>query len=163
MEQVEVLDIKKDIFDVITHVLGKVTVIHDFVIKENKCEMEIGLIIKKLFDVRFGVKIKDKLTAIKLCLNKKTYRMYMITSSIILAIKTVCNFIRCLIFGDKKFAKQLNMFTLSRKEYQQLKRNKKEFKKELYKLQEDKEEALVIYLSDKFYSQRDRLKLEYGI
>lgn len=163
MDNANVIDIKNDVFELIKEVLGKVTVIHDFVIKKDKCEIEIGLAVKKLFDVRFGVKIKDKITAIKVCLNKKTYRIYMITSSIMLAVKTVCNFIKCILFGDKSFANKLHMFSLSKKEYKQLTKNKKEFKKEIHKLQEVKREALVIYLTDKFYDRKNELRFEYGI
>ena len=162
MENAEVIDIQQDIFETIKKILGKVTVIHDFVIKKEKCEIEVGLIIKKFIDVRFGVKIKDNITAIKLCLNKKTYRMYLVTKSILLAIKTICNFIKSIITGDKGFFKKLDFFSLTRKEYQELKKNKKAFKKELNKMEEGKE-ALVICLTDKFYSRRDTLKYEYGI
>ena len=167
MEQVEVLDIKKDIFNVISKILGKVTVIHDFVIKKDKCEIEVGLIIKKLCDVRFALKINDKITSIKLKLNKKVYRLYLVTGSIFLALKTVCNLIKCLVFGDTEFANKLHMFSLSKKEYMKLKRNKKDFKKKIAKIHEkfgnEEDEAVVIYLSDRFYSRRNELKLEYGM
>ena len=92
MQNVNVVDVQNDIFNTIKSILGDVTVIHDFVIKKNKCEIEVGLLIKKFLDVRFALKIRDNITSIKLKLNNKSYCMYMITSSIFITIKTICNF-----------------------------------------------------------------------
>ena len=161
MQNVNVVDVQNDIFNTIKSILGDVTVIHDFVIKKNKCEIEVGLLIKKFLDVRFALKIRDNITSIKLKLNNKSYCMYLITSSIFMAIKTICNFIKALIVRDNKFFKKLELFSLTKKEYNELKKNKEKFKKNIVNNISENKEALVICLTDKFYDRRDTLKAQY--
>ena len=78
-----------------------------------------------------------------------------------MAIKTICNFIKALIVKDNKFFKKLELFSLTKKEYNELKKNKEKFKKNIVNNISENKEALVICLTDKFYDRRDALKAQY--
>ena len=78
-----------------------------------------------------------------------------------MAIKTICNFIKALIVRDNKFFKKLELFSLTKKEYNELKKNKEKFKKNIVNNISENKEALVICLTDKFYDRRETLKAQY--
>ena len=122
-----------DIFDIckkiIKDILGNFTFIHDFKFNSDQVRMKVGLKLGNLFSIAIDISIKNDVSAIMFYLNGKKFKIYLVNSKILFALKTALLFIKGIIFKDSIVIDRLREISFSEKEYEKLKRKRNKAKK----------------------------------
>ena len=117
----------------------KTTLVHEFYVHKNNLKICFGVKIKKLFSAIVTIKSREKVTIVTFNLNGYKYRLYLATGKMLTAIRTTLLYIKGKVTKDAKIMRQLNAVTLKRKEYKQMKLNKKRIIKAMEKQVDAKE------------------------
>ena len=110
-------------------VFRKSTFIHEFYVHKNNLKVCFGIKIKHLFSAIVTVKSQEKVTIITFNLNGYKYRLYLATGRILTAIRVSLLYIKGKVTKDAKLLRDLNAITLKKREYKQMKLNKKKILK----------------------------------
>lgn len=111
--------------DMVLDLFRKSTIVHEFYVHKNDMKLCFGIKLKKVFSAIVTVKSREKVTTVTFNLNGYKYKLYLATGKILTAIRVTLLYIKGRITKDGKLLRELNAVTLNRKEYKQMKLNKK--------------------------------------
>ena len=112
------------IIEIVRQIFGKFALVHDIKIKKDYTRVTFGVRISRVFSAVMSIKMKESISIIVFSLNGKKYKMYLASSKFVNAIKAGCQYVKCLITRDKEGLDLLKPIRISKKEYQQMKKNK---------------------------------------
>ena len=142
------------ILDLAKSILGKFIIIHQFHIHGDDVKISLGVKLASLFSIIMTIRIKDNISMVSFNINQKKYKMYFITGKILSAIKFGCVFLKSIVTKDDISIEKLGPVAISKKEYKEIKANKKEM---LRKAKERKKRKLEAKLLAK---KKEKLKKE---
>jgi len=108
---------------------SKTTLVHELYVHKNNLKVCFGVKVKKLFSAIVTVKSQEKVTIVTLNLNGYKYRVYLATGKILTAIRMTLLYIKGKLTKDARLLRKLNAITINKKEYKQMKLNKKKIVK----------------------------------
>lgn len=113
------------ITDMAIKMFKKSTFVHEFYVHKNNLKICFGIKIKHLFSAIVTVKSQEKVTVITFNLNGYKYKLYLATGRILTAIRVSLLYIKGRVTKDAKLLRELNAVTLKKREYKEMKLNKK--------------------------------------
>ena len=113
------------ITDMAIKMFKKSTFVHEFYVHKNNLKICFGIKIKHLFSAIVTVKSQEKVTIITFNLNGYKYKLYLATGRILTAIRVSLLYIKGRVTKDAKLLRELNAVTLKKREYKEMKLNKK--------------------------------------
>jgi len=113
------------ITDMAIKMFKKSTFVHEFYVHKNNLKICFGIKIKRLFSAIVTVKSQEKVTVITFNLNGYKYKLYLATGRILTAIRVSLLYIKGRVTKDAKLLRELNAVTLKKREYKEMKLNKK--------------------------------------
>lgn len=115
--------------DLVMDLFRKSTVVHEFYVHKNDMKLCFGIKLKKVFSAIITVKSREKVTTVIFNLNGYKYKLYLATGKLLTAIRVTLLYIKGKVTKDGKLLRSINAITLNRKEYKQMKLNKKKLMK----------------------------------
>lgn len=113
------------ITDMAIKMFKKSTFVHEFYVHKNNLKICFGIKIKRLFSAIVTVKSQEKVTVITFNLNGYKYKLYLATGRILTAIRVSLLYIKGRVTKDAGLLRELNAVTLKKREYKEMKLNKK--------------------------------------
>lgn len=115
--------------DLVMDLFRKSTIVHEFYVHKNDMKLCFGIKLKKVFSAIITVKSREKVTTVTFNLNGYKYKLYLATGKLLTAIRVTLLYIKGKVTKDGKLLRSINAITLNRKEYKQMKLNKKKLMK----------------------------------
>lgn len=143
--------------DLVMDLFRKSTIVHEFYVHKNDMKLCFGIKLKKVFSAIITVKSREKVTTVTFNLNGYKYKLYLATGKLLTAIRVTLLYIKGKVTKDGKLLRSINAITLNRKEYKQMKLNKKKLMKAMEEESEKKRKTagpLVIKLGYRGESEK---------